>query len=345
MTDLNTATGEHDERPLVTFALFAYNQEKFICEAVEGALAQTYSPLQIILSDDCSSDRTFEIMQEMVERYSGPHDIILNRNVKNLGIGGHVNRIMEISSGEYIVVAAGDDISLPHRVDKVINAWSQCGRKASLIYSCADVVNEDGDTIDTIGHEPTLENSSVLGAIAKEFPSPVGCANAWHRDVFKFFGPMMDNVVSEDRVVAFRAFFLGGYYFIPESLVKYRIHGDNVYNRKRLAFNYKEHAERAKKIESIHYYTFRQYEIDIKEKIVQDYLGIKLCKNATKLIKRKIKTQSLQILMLEPEFSQRFLAMLYTLKPPILAGRFVRYFLRIFVPYLHRRTVSRNYQV
>ena len=49
-------------RPLITFALMAYNQEQLIEEAVAGALAQTYSPLEIILSDDCSTDRTFSIM-------------------------------------------------------------------------------------------------------------------------------------------------------------------------------------------------------------------------------------------------------------------------------------------
>lgn len=58
-----------EQRPLVTFALFAYNQEKYIREAVDGAFSQTYEPLEIILSDDCSSDRTFEIMQEMAAAY------------------------------------------------------------------------------------------------------------------------------------------------------------------------------------------------------------------------------------------------------------------------------------
>ena len=68
------------ERPLVTFALFSYNQEQFIRQAVESAFAQTYSPLEIILSDDFSSDGTFEIMQEMVAAYSGPHRVVLNQN-------------------------------------------------------------------------------------------------------------------------------------------------------------------------------------------------------------------------------------------------------------------------
>jgi len=74
--------------PLVTFALFAYNQGKYIRQAVEGALAQTYENLEIIISDDASPDKTFEIMQELVRDYSGPHKIILNRNERNLGIVG-----------------------------------------------------------------------------------------------------------------------------------------------------------------------------------------------------------------------------------------------------------------
>ena len=48
------------EKPLVTFALFAYNQERFITEAVEAAFAQTYQPLEIIISDDGSSDKTYD---------------------------------------------------------------------------------------------------------------------------------------------------------------------------------------------------------------------------------------------------------------------------------------------
>ena len=83
------------DRPLVSFAVIAYNQERFIREAIEGAFAQTYEPLEIILSDDCSPDRTFDIMQEMAAAYDGPHKVVLNRNEPNLGLVPHVNRILE----------------------------------------------------------------------------------------------------------------------------------------------------------------------------------------------------------------------------------------------------------
>ena len=64
--------------------------------SIEAAFAQTWSPLEILLSDDCSPDGTFAVMQEMAAAYSGPHRVILNRNPKNLGITAHVDRIMEL---------------------------------------------------------------------------------------------------------------------------------------------------------------------------------------------------------------------------------------------------------
>ena len=88
------------ERPLISFALFTYNQEQFVREAVAAAFAQTYSPLEIILSDDSSKDSTFNIISEMVESYRGPHRVIVNRNPTNIGIGAHVNKVMGLMSAD-----------------------------------------------------------------------------------------------------------------------------------------------------------------------------------------------------------------------------------------------------
>src|SRR5689334_14047932 len=83
-------------KPLLTFAVAGFNQEPFVEEAVKAAFAQTYSPLEIILSDDCSKDRTFEIMREMAASYRGPHRVVLNRNPVQRSIGGHLNRLVEL---------------------------------------------------------------------------------------------------------------------------------------------------------------------------------------------------------------------------------------------------------
>ena len=52
--------------PLISFAVICYRQERFIAEAVLSALTQTYSPLEIIISDDCSPDATFDVVREIV---------------------------------------------------------------------------------------------------------------------------------------------------------------------------------------------------------------------------------------------------------------------------------------
>lgn len=56
----------------MTFALLAYNQEDYIREAVQGTFAQAYKPLETTSPEDCSSDRTYQIMQDMAGAYRGP---------------------------------------------------------------------------------------------------------------------------------------------------------------------------------------------------------------------------------------------------------------------------------
>src|SRR5690554_1366599 len=107
------------ERPVVTFALFAYNQEKYIREAIEGAFSQTYEPLEIILSDDCSTDRTFEIMKEKADAYDGPHEVRVRQSSNNLGTVGHIIEVANEARGELFIVAAGDDVSSPFRSERL----------------------------------------------------------------------------------------------------------------------------------------------------------------------------------------------------------------------------------
>ena len=112
---------QKNEKTLISFILLAYKQENYIEDAVKGALSQTYSPLEIILSDDNSPDNTYNVMKRIVDEYDGPHRIILNRNPENLGLVQHYNRVVfELSHGDLLVIAAGDDISRP---DRALRSW------------------------------------------------------------------------------------------------------------------------------------------------------------------------------------------------------------------------------
>jgi glycosyltransferase involved in cell wall biosynthesis len=215
------------DRPLITFLVVAYRQEQFIREALAGALAQTYAPLEIILSDDCSPDRTFEIIQEMAAAYHGSHTLVLNRNDRNLGLGSHINRLMELARGEYIVVAAGDDISLPERTEQICGEFTASGRKAMAVFS--DLTEMDGAGKDSgiLNAQPRYNLGDLEQMCERMFEGVAGASNAWQRKVFDCFGPMLPEIVFEDRVIAFRAALLGEIRHIARPLVKYRRHPNN----------------------------------------------------------------------------------------------------------------------
>lgn len=132
-------------RPLVTFAVFAYEQEQFIKEAVEGALAQTYQPLEVVISDDCSKDSTFETIKKLLSSYRGPHRVVARRAISNQGIIDHILSVARISLGELIIVAAGDDVSYPHRSQDIVNHWISSG--AVALFSGADICDHHGKII------------------------------------------------------------------------------------------------------------------------------------------------------------------------------------------------------
>lgn len=211
-----------DDRPLVTYAVFAYRQEGLVRAAVEAALAQTYTPLQIIVSDDHSPDDTFAVMQATVAAYTGPHTIVLNRNPRNLGIGAHINRIMELAEGELVVIAAGDDTSVPHRTQVLVDAWLAGGKKAHSLYSGVVRLDENGASL---GERQFTDIARLndLADVARHGLGLHGASHAWSRAMFERFGPLMPQVVHEDICLTLRSLLLGPVVYVDAPLVHWRL--------------------------------------------------------------------------------------------------------------------------
>lgn len=203
-------------RPLVTFALFGYNQEEYIREAIEGAFSQNYEPLEIILSDDCSKDRTFEIMQEMATSYDGPHQVRFRKTANNQGLLAHINSVIDEVNGQIVIMAAGDDISLPFRSSLVVNAFA-CMPENMAIYT--DTVSKVPTTPSDIA---TVRNISALDIAFKGGGVGSGAAYAYKRDCFLVPQPLPLNLYSEDRVLPMRAALLGGVGHVNVASVVYR---------------------------------------------------------------------------------------------------------------------------
>lgn len=208
------------DRPLISYVVTTYNIEKYVEESVKCAFAQTYSPLEIILSDDCSTDHTFSIMKRMVDEYTGPHKVVLNRNDHNLGITKHMNKAyMELASGEIIIAAHGDDISKAERTEMSYNYFKDHPEVTALSFSI-DAIDENGSYL--------KQHSAIVNDIhlydfenGGNIPAP---SRAFYKKVMTTFGPLNEDCPTEDELISFRSLMLGRNAFLPEHMVRYRKH-------------------------------------------------------------------------------------------------------------------------
>lgn len=204
------SSSRNDSCPRFSFLMITYNQEKYIADALNSALAQDYPNLEIVVSDDCSGDRTFIIATEIARDYHGPHKIILNRNEPNLGIGGNFHKAYTLASGEWLFMAAGDDISLPNRCRVVADAIPKY--PAALVFGTNNRII-DGD-------------NALYGYYYIPSPLHLGAALAWHRRVFTEFPPLDPANKTEDFPLLARVFCLNGQLvMLPDLAMHYRIDG------------------------------------------------------------------------------------------------------------------------
>ncbi|MFA6275987.1 MAG: glycosyltransferase [Pedobacter sp.] len=213
---------------LVSYCLFSYNQEDYIEEALNGAVNQTYSPLEIIISDDASTDGTYEKIKNFKENYSGPHTIIINCNPINLGIGGHFSKVLyTLASGEYLTVLGGDDVSKSDHVSKAV-AYLEQYPAISLIDFNADIIDEKSNFIKIYHALPfdkklfTLSDYLQLKQISSFAPGRI-----FTKSLLSNYDAISNNCPTEDSVLVLRALFMGGLMRINERLVSYRRHSNN----------------------------------------------------------------------------------------------------------------------
>jgi glycosyltransferase involved in cell wall biosynthesis len=201
--------------------LITYNQANTVEAALRAALAQTYQPLEIVVSDDASTDDTFARITAVAQRYSGPHTLLVHRNATNQGIGANLSQAVLRSSGELIVIAAGDDISVPTRCEVLAKAWVASEQRLDLLASSLVDMDEAGGLHGTLQPSPLQALKTPDDWLAHR-PYVVGAAQAWTRRLFDRFGPLPTGVVAEDLVMVFRAIAEGGALTVPEVLVQYR---------------------------------------------------------------------------------------------------------------------------
>lgn len=224
--------------PIVTFGLIAYRQEKYIREAIEGAFAQRCSAMEIILSDDCSPDGTFDIMAEMAASYRGPHTVRVRREPINVGTVQHLINIARAAHGELLVVAAGDDVSYPDRARKLYDAWKESG--AAALASHHDEIDAEGRMLSkSVSFAPSTVTQWLFGnerqahrinGIIQTVP---GFCAAYPRAFWADLPDPPRRLLVEDGLAGALIIFRGErIHRVAQSLVAYRLLDDSLSNRR-----------------------------------------------------------------------------------------------------------------
>jgi glycosyltransferase involved in cell wall biosynthesis len=118
--------------PLVTISIPTYNQEKYIARAIQSALQQNYSNLEINVCDDCSTDNTFKVAQSFT------HDarVRLYRNDENMGrVRNYRKLLYEKANGAWVLNLDGDDyLTDPGFISRAIEYINQCRNERVVLY-------------------------------------------------------------------------------------------------------------------------------------------------------------------------------------------------------------------
>jgi teichuronic acid biosynthesis glycosyltransferase TuaG len=127
---------------MVSIITPSYNSEKFISDTIQSAQNQTYSNWEMIIVDDCSTDRTVEIIQKFIDNDTRIQLIKLN---KNSGTGIARNIALQEASGRYIAFLDSDDLWKPEKLSKQIDFMET--NNLPFTFSFYDLIDEDGKSL------------------------------------------------------------------------------------------------------------------------------------------------------------------------------------------------------
>lgn len=199
-----------------------YNSERYLSQAIESILSQTYGHFEFLIFDDGSTDSSPQIIRRYAEADSR---IIAAFSDANVGYVKHLNRGIEIAKGEFIARMDSDDISIPERLEKQVE-YMLDKPETGIVGSSAVIIDCDGRKLG-INYR---ESDPVLLKWITFFTNPFYHSSLLIRkDLFHRVG-MYDVAMqpAEDRDMWVRAFYETEFGNIREPLIQYRVHDQSI---------------------------------------------------------------------------------------------------------------------
>jgi len=217
----------------VSFIILSYNNARFLEQAIQSVIDQDYADcMQIIVSDDASTDDSWTVMQSIASQYKGRHDVIMRRNKDNLGICSNLNEAFKLSIGDWIFQMAGDDFAQPNLVSLVMRKVTSC-KNVKIAQTWLNEVDESGNVLSVTKLNPNIiENDWVLNGLDKRVAGEQlvyhGAGMSYSRDVIDFFPALAEGTYYEDTIISLRGELLGQSCMLKVPLVNHTNHSGQI---------------------------------------------------------------------------------------------------------------------
>jgi glycosyltransferase involved in cell wall biosynthesis len=218
-----------DGTPLVSILIVTFNQRSFVEDCVLSAAAQEYPNLEIVVSDDASTDGTGEIIEQLAAK----HAVVtaITSDVR-LGVTGNCNRALNACNGEYIAIVGGDDGLSPGKISTQV-AWLEHDARRSLCYHDLHMIDDTTGTVMGLCSD-ALPMSEGVGPerIIRHGPPGLASSMMVRRDAIPVEGfderltivsdwKLMMDCLADDR----------SFGFVPGVLGYYRVRADGLTQR------------------------------------------------------------------------------------------------------------------
>ena len=206
-------------QPLVSIIIPTYNVEKYIEQAIDSILNQTYSNLEILVIDDCSTDNTVQMVKS---KYSKNQKIRLYEKSQNLGPANSRNIGIKQAKGKYIALLDGDDYYIQDKIEKQVRVLER-NQDLALCSTFLKCIGLKNNVIKFKINHSDIKDQQLLGC-------PIAHAAVMFRATFLKENNLFYNEnlrFSEDYELFIRMIEKGGKFLtIPEALYMYRISGN-----------------------------------------------------------------------------------------------------------------------
>lgn len=127
---------------LVSVIMPIYNAEKYLVTTLDSIFCQDYKDIEIVLVDDCSKDRSAEIIADLKKAHP---EIVYYLQEKNMGAGAARNKALELAKGQYAAFLDSDDVWMPDKISRQIEIMKV--KKSPFSYTAIEMMNENGETL------------------------------------------------------------------------------------------------------------------------------------------------------------------------------------------------------